>query len=172
MTDSTPDYSTWLTKAQAAKRLGVSTKTIENLGVSKIANHIWTRPTGGPPIRVYATEDVERLGRARAEAGAPRYTITGPAPAATGLVVGAAQPAVPPAADSAALMRLESFLETISKKVTTKSSSEKVFLTIPEAAEFAGLSESYIRRGCRDGSLPAIRDGHIWRIRRTTLLAL
>jgi excisionase family DNA binding protein len=170
-----------LTKTQAAERLGVSTKTIENLGVSKITNRMWTRPTGGPPLRVYATDDVERLARARAEAGSPKYANQGFGPQippdvlaslspqpneSKGLVVGA----VHPISDQ----RLESFLEAISKKVSSTKvpSSEKVFLTIPEAAEFAGLSESYIRRGCRDGSLPAIRDGRTWRIRRATLLAL
>jgi len=68
--------------------------------------------------------------------------------------------------DGAAI--LQAMLHTFQKASET---SEKLFLTIPEAAEFSGLSEAYIRRACQAQTLAAIRDGG-WKIKRSALLAL
>jgi len=68
--------------------------------------------------------------------------------------------------DGAAI--LQAMLHTFQKASET---SEKLFLTIPEAAEFSGLSEAYIRRACQAQTLTAIRDGG-WKIKRSALLAL
>ncbi len=42
----------------------------------------------------------------------------------------------------------------------------KLLLTVNEAVEFLGgvLSETSVRRRCRDGTFPARRIGHIWLI--------
>ena len=37
--------------------------------------------------------------------------------------------------------------------------SERRFFTIGEAVERTGLSSYFLRRGCRDGSVPCIRAG-------------
>jgi len=38
-------------------------------------------------------------------------------------------------------------------------SNEKIFLSIAEAARYTGLSQFYIRNGCKDGSVPCIKTG-------------
>src|ERR1700730_4718481 len=65
----TPDYSTWLTKQQAADALGVSTKTVEKLAQErKLEQAVWRRPTGGVPIAVYFPDDVARIASERHQA--------------------------------------------------------------------------------------------------------
>ena len=50
-----PDYSTWLTKQQAAAAIGVTTKTIERrAGAWRLHKARWRRPDGGPTLTVYA----------------------------------------------------------------------------------------------------------------------
>ena len=45
------------------------------------------------------------------------------------------------------------------KKRTDHVQEPTPFCGIPEAARRSGLSEFFIRRGCRDGSIPCIRTG-------------
>jgi excisionase family DNA binding protein len=160
-----PDYSTWYTKQAAADAIGVSTKKIEQLAKTKqIQQGAWTRPTGGPKLAVYSPNDVNRLARA----SQPRAFVVPPANGGhiDGAALVVASPALPPI-DGAALLR--AMLQTVQK---ASQSSEKVFLTILEAADLTGLSKTYIRRECREGRLPAVQDGQVWKIRRTTLTAL
>src|SRR4029450_12274543 len=56
------DYSTWMTKQQAADAIGVTTKPIERLAQSKhLEQARWKRPTGGPRLAVYNPDDVARI---------------------------------------------------------------------------------------------------------------
>src|SRR4030095_1427465 len=56
------DYSTWMTKQQAADAIGVTTKTIERLAQGKhLEQARWKRPTGGPRLAVYKPDDVARI---------------------------------------------------------------------------------------------------------------
>jgi hypothetical protein len=41
----------------------------------------------------------------------------------------------------------------------TSENSQKLFLTIPEAAAVSGLSQAFLRRKCQDGWTGAIKDG-------------
>ncbi len=155
------DYSTWPTKQAAAEAIGVSTKTIENyVKEGKIKQRSWKRPTGGPKLAVYNPEDVNRLAHRMSSA----VIVEAGGGAATGEQLAPIGPASP--MNGAAL--IETILRTIQK---TSETSEKLFLTIPEAAEFTGLSDAYIRRACKAGTLAAIKDGG-WKIRRTALVAL
>jgi excisionase family DNA binding protein len=43
-------------------------------------------------------------------------------------------------------------------------------LTPTEYAELAGRSRSWVEERCRDGRLPAIRDGGRWLLRRSDLI--
>jgi excisionase family DNA binding protein len=43
-------------------------------------------------------------------------------------------------------------------------------LTPTEYAELAGRSRSWVEERCRDGRLPAIRDGGRWLLRRADLI--
>lgn len=44
------------------------------------------------------------------------------------------------------------------------------FQRIPQAAETTGLSQYYLRRGCKDGSIPHIRSGPVYFINIPALL--
>lgn len=48
--------------------------------------------------------------------------------------------------------------------------NKKVFLHIKAAAEVTGLSAYFLRRGCRDGSVPHIRAGRTYLINLPALL--
>jgi len=165
----TRDYSTWPTKQQAANLIGVSTKTIENyVKDGKIKQAKWKRPAGGPKLAVYNPEDVNRL--AHRMSAAVIVDSPGAAPPASGAGGGTSGheqlAPIGPALNGAAL--IETILRTLQK---TSETSEKLFLTIPEAAQFTGLTETYIRRACQAGTLAAIKDGG-WKIKRTALAAL
>lgn len=156
------DYSTWLTKQSAATAIGVSTKTIENYTKEgKIRQAFWKRPSGGPRLAVYDPEAVNRLAHRMSSA-----VIVDSPGAAVPAANGEQLAPIGPTLNGAAL--IEAVLRTIQK---TSETSEKLFLTIPEASDFTGLSAAYIRRACQAGTVAAIRDGG-WKIRRTALVAL
>ena len=179
---TTPDYSTWLTKQQAATALGCSTKTVEQFAKDrKIEQAVWRRPTGGPALAVYNPDDVSRIAAERRPAAIP--FVLPPVPAGTGNghgVIARQAPAVASAAGPSGedVLRLvfAAALRALSAEPAAPSeNSEKpaaLFLTIPEAAAVSGLSRTYITRACASGTLKAIRDGRRWRIRRTDLEAL
>lgn len=168
MTKTPVNYSTWYSKQDASSKIGVSTKTIEQYAKDgKIQQALWRRPRGGPRVAVYAPDDVDRLAAERRDESERPFIV----PPATGLATnGNGGDAIARVRsngrDGAAL--LQAMIQTIQK---ASESSEKLFLTIPEAAEFSGLSEAYIRRACQTQTLAAIRDGG-WKIKRSALLAL
>lgn len=50
------------------------------------------------------------------------------------------------------------------RKTTTKAQEPTPFCGIPEAARRSGLSEFFIRRGCREGWVPCIKTGEKYMI--------
>lgn len=44
------------------------------------------------------------------------------------------------------------------------------FMKIKEAATATGLSQLYIRKGCRDGSIPCVRSGRVYMVNVPALL--
>jgi hypothetical protein len=171
------DYSTWPTKQDAATLIGVSTKTIENyVKDGKIKQAKWQRPTGGPLLAVYDPEDVNRLAHRMSAAvivdspGAePPARIPKRHMRATAKIT--AEQLAPSAT------RVPEWLAEVGAHVwriaseKASENSEKLFLTIPEAAHFSGLTETYLRRACRARTLAAIKDGG-WKIPRAALRAL
>src|SRR2546426_9209580 len=72
------DYSTWITKQDAAEAIGVSTKAIERWAQEKeIQVAKWKRPAGGPAIVVCHPGDVERITRDR-NPGTETFVIPAP----------------------------------------------------------------------------------------------
>lgn len=154
-----PDYSTWYTKQQVADALGVSTKTVQELAKKgRLQQAEWKRPIGGMPLAVYAPDEVDRLA---GERKTPKPFVV---PAAEPNGNGHALRVVD--GDGAAM--IQTILRTIQK---ASGSSERLFLTIDQAADFTGLTAAFIRRKCQDGSLPALKDRG-WKIRRSALVAL
>jgi excisionase family DNA binding protein len=173
------DFSTWLTKQQAAAAIGVSTKMVEQLAKDRrLEQAAWRRPTGGPALAVYNPDDVARIASERHPAPAPFVLPAVRDVAGNGTRTRAGNHApgqemlLAPATSADELVR--EFLHGLLRAATTpptSENSEKLFLTLPEAAAVSGLSQAYLRRLIKDEALPAIRDRG-WRIRRKDLEAL
>lgn len=173
-----PDYSTWLTKAQAAEAIGVSTKTIEAFAQDRRIEQAAWRPQGrGSAKAVYNPDDVARMVQERqpgrsafvlpAAATAPANGSGHHAPSALAI----AGPGTPSGEEVLRLVLAAALQVLTSEKSSTSENSEKLFLTIPEAAAVTGLTQAHLRRVIADKTLPAIRDRG-WRIRRRDLEAL
>jgi hypothetical protein len=161
----------WYTKHDASNKIGVSTKTIEQFAkAGKIQQVMYKRPSGGPKVAVYEPADVDRLAAERkAESEPPPPPFVMPAGANGNGARASARSLARVATtngDAAAILHA---LMTAAQKGS--QSSEKLFLTIPEAAQISGLSEAYIRRACKTEKLAAIKDGG-WKIKRAALVAL
>lgn len=166
------DYSTWLTKAQAATALGVSPKQIERFAKSgKLQFFLWKRPSGGQSIAVYAPDDIDRLAHENVPSR-PYVVPTDAAPPPNGSHDMQRQTtpkrSVAPVAPSGSAL-FQAFLLMFRQMSDHAQQVQTLFLTIPEAAKFSGLTEAYIRRACQEGKLDAFKDGG-WKIRRTALV--
>jgi excisionase family DNA binding protein len=174
------DYSTWREKQQAADEIGCSTKTIEQLAKDgQIQQAVW-RPNGrGARRAVYHPDDVARIAKER-QPGLPAFVLpagqsdlarpnrngTGHGPPATLATL--------PAEDvwrgllAAALRAV-----VVGSEKPTSENSEKLWLTLDEAAEVSGLPRATLRRLIVDEErLYALKTGRGWRIRRRDLEGL
>jgi len=154
----TPDYSTWMTKQQAADSLVVSTKQIERWANDKrLQCAKWKRPEGGPTIAVYHPADVERIARDRNPDTEP-------------FLLPAAADQKPTNGTHAIAVRqpsAEQFLQAVMAAVSGASQTsethggvrlaERLYLTIPEAAEYTGLGVGYLRRQITEGKLELVK---------------
>lgn len=182
-----PDYAQWLTKAVAARRLDVSTKTIEQWDkAGTLPGTLYRRPTGGPRLRVYNPARVADLVAAR-RLGRP-VTVLGPdsdgAPAVaqeTGPFLARAPLEPAPALEPRAASALGALVELLTAVKAASESSQSLVLTLAQAAAVSGWSVGFLRRAIRAGRLRADRDRwrgpegrrHVgWKIRRKDLEAL
>lgn len=169
------DLSDWLTKAEAARLIGVSTKAIERWAqAGKLEQR--SRPQAhGPNVVVYFPDDVARLASER-HPDAPPFVLPAVAdpPRRNGrsAAAAAAEPmalALPVSAGEPEIRALfAAALRAVMSQTSETSMSETLFLTIAQAAAVSGLSKACLRRMIRDGTLAAIRDRG-WRIRRRDL---
>lgn len=180
-----PDYSSWLTKQQAADAIGCSTKLVEQFAKErKIQSAKWKRPQTGARIAVYHPADVKRLRKAR-NPGAEPFVMP-PGPPDTGALSenlsqssqtpypagGEAQlPALAgalsaPMAQSAGV--LAKALEAAAAQFAALASqnSEKrgawpvpLFLTTQEAVQYTGLNARYLDGLVKSGRLSRIEKG-------------
>ena len=174
-----PDYSTWLTKQQAADALGVSTKTVEQFAKDrKLEQAVWRRPTGGPPVRVYFPDDVARVASERHQA--PQVfvlpAVQDPPSNGNGNHAAIARVStasdVPTGEDVLRLVFAAALRTLASENPPTSENSEKLFVSISQAAAISGLSWTYLKRQLEAGTLKGIKDGRSWRIRRKDLEGL
>jgi excisionase family DNA binding protein len=169
------DLSTWLTKQQAADRLGVSTKAIERYAQAKKLEQRFRRQAGTPDVAVYFPDDVDRMVLQRQRTAPGGFLVPGQTVASNGN--GHAEstalklPGVTPSAADLLQVIFAAAVQAVSQTSQT-GVSETLFLTIPEAAAVSGLSRTYLKRQLEAGTLKGIRDGRRWRIRRTDLEAL
>lgn len=179
------DYAAWLTKQQAADVIGVSTKTVEAFAKDRKIQQAFWRPQGrGAEKAVYNPDDVARIAQERKPGAAPFVLpagVTSPVTPVngnghqTGIERRPPGDATPTGEEilrlvfTAALQRLTS--ENPLAENPTSENSQKLFLTIPEAAAVSGLSQAYLRTKCQDSWTGAIKNG-AWKIRRKDLEAL
>jgi len=160
------DYATWLTKAQAAEAIGVSTKTIEKLAADRrIEQAVYRRPTGGPPIVVFHPDDVARIAQERRTAPAPFVLPADPTSrdqAGNGNGHGRAlapQPAglVTPSGEDVLRLVFAAALRALSaEKPATSESSEKpvaAYVAKAEALALSGLSATELRKAVQAGEV-------------------
>jgi hypothetical protein len=154
------DYSTWLTKQQAAQIIGASTKQLERWAQSKrLQSKLWKRPEGGPKIVVYHPGDVEQLAHERNSDESEPFVLPAAAeekPKVNGSHAIAVRQ--PPAGE---------FLQTLAAAIAGASQTsetrlglrlaERLYLTIPEAAEFTGLGVGYLRRQIAERKLELVK---------------
>jgi len=160
----------WLTKAEAAKRLGRSPKTVQRLAHS---HQITWRPcaNGGNGVE-YNRADIDRIAQERPRGVSPVVLTAGPPSNGNGHQAGQAiAVASPPREDldgvpasvTAAVLAIASRVAVSMSTMSTVSSGQ--YLTLAEASAEKGLSQAYLRRQIVAGTLPAVRDRG-WRIRR------
>jgi hypothetical protein len=174
---SDPDYSTWLTKQQAADWIGVTTKTIERLAQDgKIQQAAWRPENRGPERAVYHPEDVAHIASERRPGLSPFVVprVGDRSANGNGHAVGIAVVRNPESRDSSALALpvgddpIRLLFGAALRAVSEKSETPPLFLTIPEAAVVSGFSQAYLRRKCQAGWSGAIKD-RAWKIRRKDL---
>lgn len=150
------DFSTWLTKTQAAEAIGVSTKTIEQFAKDgKIQQAAWRPHNRGAEKAVYQPDDVARIASERKPGLAAFVLPAGVTPPVNGnghqaLAVSRNRDNSPAIAiDLSPLASLAAVLQTLADRApVSENTSEKLFLTIPEAAAVSGLSQAHLRRIC------------------------
>jgi excisionase family DNA binding protein len=162
-----PDYSTWLTKQQAAEAIGVSTKTVEKLADAKQLQQAMLRRPGKPSIAVYHPDDVARV---RAERNpeaepfvlppedSPSQNVENPSPTSRVPALAKSQNALGSFAAIAEMFRPPDRVRL----------AERLFLTLDEASELSGLPKAYLRSLMAEGKIGLKACGR-WRIRRADL---
>lgn len=140
------DLGHWLTRDQAAARLQVSGKTVDRMADrQQLERRMRARPRRKPEP-VFDPQAVDAIAGARSPAiVALSRERTTPAPAAT-------PPAQATGIDVAAIAR------AIAQALAPPRTSP-AWLTLPEAAQHTGLSQSLLRRLAKAGHIRAIRDG-------------
>jgi len=182
MTD--PDLSTWLPIADAAARIGCSTRTVERLAAAKKLEARLRRQDGTPPVMVLSPESVAEVAATRRREAAPFVLPSIPAGNGNGhgrpvehiestLVPSGIQRR--PADDlfrQFVTLAIQALQSPPSPPVAEKVAESRLFLTIPEAAAVSGLSRAYLRRKCQEGWAGAFKDGSTWKLRKVDLETL
>jgi len=167
-------HSGWLTKAEAALAIGVTTKSVERMAAAgQIQQGATQRQGRGPKIAVYHPDDVARVAAERRTTPAPFVLPAGVTSPVNGN--GHRKPEglqiASPAPDDQVASFFCSLVAAIRSVSETSQTNVALFLTIPEAAAVSGLSQANLRRRCQSGWSGAIKDG-AWKIRRADLARL
>ena len=170
---STPDYSDWLTKDEAAAIIGVTPKTVTRMALAgQIQQGRWQREGRGPTLAVFHPEDVRRIALARRSGPPAPFLVPGEVAPTNGNGHHGGQalaiaPGAPPAGDDL----LHALVTAAMQAMSRTSRTSALFRTLPEASAFTGLTQAFLKRMIDAGTLTAIRDRG-WRIRRKDLEAL
>lgn len=150
-----PDLDHWLTKRQAAALLGVGEKTIERMANRAEVQKAKRKRPGAPMQVIYHPGDLERIKANREEA--PGAFLV---PTETRALAPSTQtrPTGILAMSEAATLHA---LAAMAAATAGVRQAERLFLTVKEAARFAGLGECHLRRQIKAGKLPLLKGaGH------------
>jgi excisionase family DNA binding protein len=150
------DLSTWLTKPDAAARLAVCERTLDRMCDRGEGPERRNRPRKGlKPEVVYNPADIDRLAAIPPHVMPPQNTSVATRPPA-------------PSADVLTLV-LDRIAGAVENRLSTPLPSPvPLYLTLPQASAYTGLSMAFLRRLIRDGNLPALRDRSL-KVRRLDL---
>jgi excisionase family DNA binding protein len=160
-----PDLSTWLTTKQTCERLRISARTLdrryrEGLGPIRADRF---RP-GKKPEPVFDPADVDRIVAAADPVVMPKASTEESAAALNRSHVATALARREP------LPTPNNLLQEL-LKMAAGAQPQALMLTVAQASEFTGFTETYIRRAIDDGRLPAVSDRG-WKISRANLVNL
>ncbi len=165
------DLSAWLTKPEAATALQVSFRTLDKFVTDGRLQSAKRQQPGKPPAAVYHPGDVEQL---RQERQPPAHVLPAvdatlrEVPARTVPILSADVPIL--SAEEA--LGLFQACAKLARSVPEVRLTERLFLTIKEAAALSGLPRTHVRRLMAGGQLSAQRIGRRWFIRRKDVEAL
>src|SRR5208283_3021168 len=145
------NLSTWLSKADVARRLGVSEKTVERLAKRRELHKRKLKIPGRPALPVFNPDDVARLEKQSLQ----------PRPGASGMALAAIRKP-----DVALAVLLDAI--GARKSSTELPSAPNAYLSIRQASLYIGRTQSCIRRAIAEGKLPAVKDRG-WRVRKADL---
>lgn len=157
------DYSFWITKAEAAKVLKVSTKSVEKFRADgKLHAVSWRRPSGGPKIMVYHPGDVEALRAERVYT--PPTAVVMRSEDISEIPANSSQDFAKVNPSQAVELFLRALLDAAgSQKALTPSRKQpkpevplqcRVFLTVREAVAYTGVPERRLREFIASGVVP------------------
>lgn len=157
------DLSTWYPKPEAARRMGISERTLDRRCESGSGPERRERPRPGlKPEPVYNPDDVERLATPKAHVMPADVAI----PVDERSPVPVARPSSPDLLP-ALLDRVGSAVESWLAE-TRPPVPPALYLTLPQASAYTGLTVALLRRLVKAGKLAAIRDRAV-KVRRADL---
>jgi hypothetical protein len=193
------DLSTWLTVDDAGAAIGCSKRTVERLASAKKLEQRLRRQEGTPPVAVYNPDDVARLASERHPTPPPfvldavrtgngnghrKTSLPDPAfrdstalarpdpgilvALTTGLAEFAAvlrtfAPESPPSPPVA---------EKVAERRRPRVEDLPSYVPLDLAMAYSGLSERYLRKMIKLGTVTAIRDDRQWKIHKKDVVAI
>jgi len=142
-----PDQAEWIPKPEAARRLGVTERTVDRMIAAGKLERTWRRVPGRRDLAVIHPGQLAALEAA---------TVQAPA---------AASP--PPAAADGAIAAAE-LIEALDRLARALKPAP-LWLTLDEAVEYSGLSRELLKQLIRARKLPLLRDGEARKVRRRDL---
>ena len=142
----------WFTKSQAAAFLKLSEKTVERLAAKGDLRRATRKRSGIRPLPVYDPADLQQI----KDLQTPHVEIVTQAD---------------PQQQQSALVPRSDLLPSLLQNLFPSDNlplRDKLYLTLKEAARFAGLPQATIRRLIHAAKLPAVKAGG-WRIKRSDL---
>jgi len=185
------DLTTWLPIADAAARIGCSTRTVERLAAAKKLEARLRRQDGTPPVMVLSPESVAEVAATRRREAAPFVLPTVPAGNGNGHGLrkagDAAQLGNSQLRTTSAEALIRQFfalaiaaLQSPPSPPVAEMLAATSYLTLAEAAAEKRVSEALVRRWIRTGALPVEREPRSqwtatdrgWRIKKQDLETL